>query len=768
MSSATPGHASTPLLGNKKSLSPSTSSTLGVNIDKKRTTSEEDISYITSAPLARKSSSGFNYQTLEETSPLNQAKHLTKSLVRSHSSTNAELSYHLRQLRNLSKRKTTFSEDFRNNNNNNNDDRIHLTSSNLKIICNENGDDSIHSTIELQTIETSIELPAAWKPAMQQVTIQRDAWDHKIEFLLAVIGYAVDLGNVWRFPTTVYMNGGGAFFIPYFILLIFGGLPLFYMELALGQYHRSGVFTIWKHICPLVKGIGWATVIINFMTAMFYNTIISWAVYYLVVSFKGFVDDLPWKRCNHPWNTHCCIAADVGEYQYSSLLANLTITNTTTPSSLITTRSPVKNCTRLIYSTEEYFYRALQEVDKADGFENLGKVKWELAVSLLGVFVIVYFALWKGIKSSGKAVWITAIAPYAVLFILLIRGITLSGSSIGIRYYLEPKLELLKNFSIWNAAATQIFFSLGPGFGVLIALSSYNKFHNNCYRDALITSTINCATSILSGFVVFATLGHMAFISKKTIEQVIEDKGSELVFIVYPHTIALMNWSTIWAILFFFMVITLGIDSTFGGLESIITGLCDEFPDIFGRRRPLFVLGVLTISYLGALPTCTYGGDYIVTLMNEIAVAPALLLVVFVECIAVSWFYGVNRFSWDIKAMIGTRPSLFWRVVWYLVSPMFLLIIFYIAMDNFLFGTILIKKTNLRDLPVHVQIWSYLMVFVPMLCIPAYAIYKLIVTPGKTFDERLQRAVKPEEPLFDLIRSRSTGEQQQQEKTDAL
>ena len=196
------------------------SSTTDINSNVKPTKSEDEINQMVSAPLARDSSSGLNYQTVPETSILNQ--NLTP--VRSHSSTNAELNYHIQQLKNLSKRKTTFTGDERSLN----EDRIHLTSSNLKIVCNENGkDSSIHSTMELQAIETSIELPVSWKPAIQQMTIQRESWDHKIEFLLAVIGYAVDLGNVWRFPTTVFDNGGGAFFIPYFILLLFGGLPLF-------------------------------------------------------------------------------------------------------------------------------------------------------------------------------------------------------------------------------------------------------------------------------------------------------------------------------------------------------------------------------------------------------------------------------------------------------------------------------------------------------------------------------------------------------------
>ncbi|KAF4526825.1 hypothetical protein B566_EDAN017286 [Ephemera danica] len=82
----------------------------------------------------------------------------------------------------------------------------------------------------------------------------RETWDKKVEFLLAVIGFAVDLGNVWRFPYICYQNGGGAFLIPYCLMLVFGGLPLFYMELALGQFHRSGCLTIWRRICPALKG----------------------------------------------------------------------------------------------------------------------------------------------------------------------------------------------------------------------------------------------------------------------------------------------------------------------------------------------------------------------------------------------------------------------------------------------------------------------------------------------------------------------------------
>lgn len=97
----------------------------------------------------------------------------------------------------------------------------------------------------------------------------------------------------------------------------------------------------------------------------------------------------------------------------------------------------------------------------------------------------------------------------------------------------------------------------------------------------------------------------MANIQQKSIDRV-GLEGPGLVFIVYPEAIAMMSGSVFWSIIFFLMLITLGLDSTFGGLEAMVTALCDEYPRALGRRRELFVLVLLIGIYLCALPTTTY------------------------------------------------------------------------------------------------------------------------------------------------------------------
>ncbi|KFW83334.1 Sodium-dependent serotonin transporter, partial [Manacus vitellinus] len=308
----------------------------------------------------------------------------------------------------------------------------------------------------------------------------RDKWSKKMDFLLSVIGFAVDLGNVWRFPYICYQNGGGAFLIPYTLMAVFGGVPLFYMELALGQFHRTGAIPIWKRICPIFKGIGFAICIIGLYVSFYYNTIIAWALYYFYSSFSG---TLPWASCDNPWNTPDCT-----NYFGRS---NVTWTNFS--------RSPA----------EEFYTRKVLEIHKSRGLYDIGGIHWQLLLCLFLIFAIVYFSLWKGVKTSGKAgdeVW-THVPTQPPS---LCHGVSMPWVPGGTSQpHPSPKDPLPCPFSccfshqVWVDAAAQIFFSLGPGFGVLLALASYNPFHNNCYRDALITSAVNCLTSFLSGFVIF-------------------------------------------------------------------------------------------------------------------------------------------------------------------------------------------------------------------------------------------------------------------------
>ncbi|XP_013392308.1 sodium-dependent serotonin transporter isoform X3 [Lingula anatina] len=552
------------------------------------------------------------------------------------------------------------------------------------------------------TVDGEKKILAETKDAKKAELPERETWGKKVDFLLSVIGFAVDLGNVWRFPYVCYSNGGGAFLIPYIVMLIFGGLPLFYMELALGQYQRSGCLTVWKRICPMFKGIGFGIIFIATWVSFYYNTIIAWAFYYL---FSSMASEVPWATCGNPWNTDNCTT-----FRDRSL--NKTLAK--------------NNYSKL--ASHEFFYRGVLELQgegHVDDIGNIGPVKWQIALCLMAVFVLVYFALWKGVKTSGKAVWFTATMPYIVLFILLIRGVTLEGSLSGILFYLRPEWDRLLVTQVWIDAAAQIFFSLGPGFGVLLALSSYNKFHNNCYSDALLTSSINCATSFLAGFVVFSVLGHMAFMEGKDIKTVAQD-GPGLVFVVYPEAIAALPGSVFWAIIFFLMLITLGLDSTFGGLEALITGICDEFPQTVGKRRELFVAGLMVYCFLGALSTTTEGGYNVFVLLDSHGVPISILFIVFIEAIAVNWFYGVNRFSGDIETMLGFQPGIYWKICWVAISPVFLLTLFILSIVGYKPPV----YTHDEPFPGWAIAIGWMITLSSLIPIPTYVVYLLLTSKG--------------------------------------
>ena len=188
-------------------------------------------------------------------------------------------------------------------------------------------------------------------------------------------------------------------------------------------------------------------------------------------------------------------------------------------------------------------------------------MRWELAGCLVVAWLIVFSALIKGVKSLGKAVWFTALFPYLILSILLLFGLSLDGAIDGIKYYVTPNMSRLWDIQVitmiilykvypghtqvWADAAMQIFFSLGPCWGSLITLASYNKFNNNTLRDAVFVASANCLTSFFAGFVVFSFIGFMAHSVNKDIEDVIVS-GPGLAFVVYPEAVSKLPLPHVW------------------------------------------------------------------------------------------------------------------------------------------------------------------------------------------------------------------------------
>ena len=221
---------------------------------------------------------------------------------------------------------------------------------------------------------------------------------------------------------------------------------------------------------------------------------------------------------------------------------------------------------------------------------------------------------------------------------------------------------------------TQIFFSYGVGIGALLALGSYNKFNHNCHKDAIFVCCINTFTSFFSAVVIFSILGYMAHSKGVEVGDVVKS-GPGLAFLVYPEVVLTMAPSPLWAFLFFIMLLTLGIDSQFCGVESLMTGLVDNWPKTLQPHRKKFTLGMTVFMFLLGLPMITRNGIYIFQLMDFYAASGmSLLWCVFFQTIAICWVFGARRLYGCIEEMIGYRVSYYWFVCWVLLAPAFMVV----------------------------------------------------------------------------------------------
>uniref|UniRef100_A0A8C9G6R1 Transporter n=1 Tax=Pavo cristatus TaxID=9049 RepID=A0A8C9G6R1_PAVCR len=518
---------------------------------------------------------------------------------------------------------------------------------------------------------------------------QREKWASKIDFLLSVAGGFIGLGNVWRFPYLCYKNGGGAFLIPYFIFLFGGGLPVFFLEVVLGQYTSEGGITCWEKICPIFTGIGYASIVIVSLLNVYYIVILAWGLYYL---FQSFQSVLPWAHCHQKWNTPTCVEDTLRKNK--TLWISLNATNFTSP-------------------VTEFWERNVLSL--SSGIEDIGIIKWDLALCLLLVWVICFFCIWKGVKSTGKVVYITATFPFIMLLVLLIRGVTLPGAAEGIKFYLYPDISRLADPQVWNQewGAGSFPAQRGMAFLHLSVLPLPKSWH-----------------------LLFLFPSPPPFLFSLSL-------GPGLAFIAYPKAVSMMPLPTFWAILFFIMLLLLGLDSQFVEVEGQITSLVDLHPSFLrkGYRREIFIAIVCFLSYLLGLTMVTEGGMYVFQLFDYYAASGVCLLwVAFFECIAVAWVYGADNIYDAIEDMIGYRPGPWMKWSWIVITPV-------LCMGCFIFSLAKYKPLTYNKVYTYPE-WAiglgWVLALSSMICIPMVMVIRIIRSDGSLI-ERIKAVAAPKE-----------------------
>lgn len=347
-----------------------------------------------------------------------------------------------------------------------------------------------------------------------------------------------------------------------------------------------------------------------------------------------------------------------------------------------------------------------------------------------------FVCLFKGIQTSGKVVYFTATFPYVVMVILLIRGCLLEGAGEGIKYYLMPSFEKLQDAKVWVAAATQIFYSLGIGFGSLIAFGSYNKVNNNIIRDAVSLSLTNCATSVMAGFVVFSVLGHMAHKSGSLVPDV-ATQGPGLIFVVYPEGLAQMPITALWGILFFLMILMIGVDTQFAMMEAVIVGFIDEYK-VLRKHKTFFIFVICVVAMLLGISMVTQGGMYVLNLFNLQSGGVSLLFLAFFEVIAISYGYGADQFEKDLELILGRKPCVWWKICWKYISPFIILAILISSLVQWS-GV----KYGSYEYPPFGEAIGWMLALFSMVWIPIVAIYKIRWSASGSLYNRLRHLLTP-------------------------
>ncbi|WP_084104142.1 sodium-dependent transporter [Demequina sp. NBRC 110056] len=441
---------------------------------------------------------------------------------------------------------------------------------------------------------------------------KREHWSGQTAFILAAIGSAVGLGNIWRFPGQAYENGGGAFMIPYLVALVVAGIPILFLENAIGHRFRGSAPLAMKRAGPGGESVGWFHVAICFVIGLYYTVIIAWAVSYFVYSFDLRYADDPTGFFNNEY-------LQLGEAGTFSL--------DFVPAVLIPLAA-----------------------------------LWAVAILVLAL----------GVANGVEKLNVIGIPLLVITFgVLVVRALFLDGAAEGIEALFTPDFAALSDPAVWIAAFGQVFFSLSLAYGVMITYASYRRRRSNLTGPALVVAFGNSSFSLLAGLGVFATLGFLAAQQGVAVSELEGLAGVQLSFVTFPAVIAQMPGGQLFGALFFASLVIAGLTSLISVLQTISAALQDKF-SLSPRVAAVTVGGVSAVLSILGFSTATglYLLDVVDAFSNQLGIVAGAVGMI----VAALWL-GRRTVELDrhLSATSTYRPGVLWRV---LVNVVALVLIF--------------------------------------------------------------------------------------------
>ena len=465
----------------------------------------------------------------------------------------------------------------------------------------------------------------------------RENWGSRAGFVLAAIGSAVGLGNLWGFPYKLYSYGGGAFLIPYLLAMLFIGIPLLILEFSLGHMTQKAAPDAYRAINRKSEPVGWWGILLGFVIITYYPVILAYCVNYFVECASSIATGaaLPWAG------------------QGAEGVAR----------------------------AESYFFSTYLSM-WGDGHTgkpwDFGALVTPIAVALVVVWVLMYFCIFRGVKLVSKVVLWTVPLPWIMLLVLAIRGLTLPGAQAGLNFYLDPDMDKLAQPETWRWAFGQMFFSMSLAFGVMITYASFLHRKSDINNNAAIIGLADVGTSFIAGLAVFATLGGMAYATAAAGAPVgvgqVAKEGPGLAFVAFPYALAQLPAAPWFGAIFFLTLILLGIDSAFSITESVLASLVDKT----GWNRNWTLIGMSAIGLAVGVVYCTRGGliwlgsmdDFINSTWGGIALLGLL------EFVVIGWGYRLGRLRAHANERSDWKLGVWWEWIVRYVAPLALSVLF--------------------------------------------------------------------------------------------